>query len=543
MTERLHTDEHQRELAVLHLSDDPNESFLLREELVEEALPSRIDRVFTTESLRAELAARPFDLLIVDLPLPAAVDPRILDELSNEHPALAIVFRWGVGGEWVTEAPGEQLGRSVRHALELRPDRPQGSLEREQLMRQVVRHRQAFLELTKIDLDDFDAALRRITTTVARVLEVARVSVWELTIDESKLHCLDLFDTRGENHSRPPDLGSFPNYLASLKSSLIVAAHDAQNDPRTSEFRDAYLVPLGITAMLDAPIRRHGRVVGVVCHEHVGEALRRWTVLEQCAASTIASLVARALEVRDRRALEARAARLERFEVIGTLAGGVAHDLNNLLTVLLGNLELAQAEGASGAVTRSHVSQARDAALAIRWLTNDLLAVGRRNPLVRRPLELRGWLARQEPLMRAASAGAGVVIDAGRVDVWVEADEEALGRVLLNLIRNAAEASRDHGAITVLLGTRSVHDAAGDPPPGAYASLSVLDEGVGMSPETQRRLFEPFFSTKSSREGHGLGLATAFGLVRQHGGTIRVDSELGRGSRFDVLLPLARGVG
>ncbi|MCC6405864.1 MAG: GAF domain-containing protein [Planctomycetes bacterium] len=478
--------------------------------------------------------------MIVDLPLPPTVDPGLLDELSRERPELAVVFRWGLLGQWATEAPGAQLGRSVRQALALRFDRPQSAEERRQLVQQLARQQQAFLELSKSDLWDFEAALARITTTAARVLRVARMSVWELSADDSTLRCLTSFDARTGERGRSPDLRSFPRYLESLESSLLLAAHDAQRDPRTQEFLEGYLQPLGITAMLDAPIRRDGRVAGVMCHEHVGDEPRRWSVLEQCAASTLAGLVARALEVRDRRLLEARAERLERFELIGGLAGGVAHDLNNLLMVLLGNLELASAAGAVSTEQRASLEQARASAQAIRGLTNDLLEVGRRKRLDRRLVDLRAWLSKQEPILRAA-IGANATLDliAGAEPLHAEADADALARVLLNLVKNAGEALTGPGTIDVSLARVVLGAGHGDLAPGAYAALAVRDDGAGMTPETLRHLFEPFFSTKELRQGHGLGLATSYGLVRQHGGTIRVDSELGVGSRFQVLLPLA----
>src|SRR6185295_1862938 len=108
-----------------------------------------------------------------------------------------------------------------------------------------------FLRLSRQDLSDFEAAIQCINVTLASVLRVARVGVWELSDDEKVLHCIDLYDATTKQHSRAAELRSFPRYVASLRCSLSVVADDARHDPRTSEFLEPYLVPMGITAMLD----------------------------------------------------------------------------------------------------------------------------------------------------------------------------------------------------------------------------------------------------------------------------------------------------
>lgn len=157
---------------------------------------------------------------------------------------------------------------------------------------------------------DVDAAMRAITETAAEALDIDRVSVWLLDPAGAKLVCKDLFEQGPERHSSGAELQAkdFPAYFAALEREEVIAAVDAHSDPRTSEFSASYLGPLGIGAMLDAPIRHGGRAVGVLCHEHIGGA-REFFVDEQNTATHLASLVSLALEFAHRRESELELAR------------------------------------------------------------------------------------------------------------------------------------------------------------------------------------------------------------------------------------------
>ncbi|MGH2670928.1 MAG: PAS domain S-box protein, partial [bacterium] len=141
-------------------------------------------------------------------------------------------------------------------------------------------------------------AMRVLTARVAHTLDVARVSVWRFTEAENQIECLHLYERDGDRHGRGGvvTMAECPAYFAALHDGRLLAAHDARNDPRTRELAAGYLDPLGIGAMLDAPVRLGDRLVGVVCHEHVGPK-RQWTVDEQVFAGSVADLVSLALEV------------------------------------------------------------------------------------------------------------------------------------------------------------------------------------------------------------------------------------------------------
>jgi len=232
-----------------------------------------------------------------------------------------------------------------------------------------------------------------------------------------------------------------------------------------------------------------------------------------------------------------RAAR--KLEAIGQLAGGVAHDFNNLLTVVLGNLQLLRMTELDGEQKES-INSIEAAAERAATITRQLLAIGRRQPS--RPLSLSlnesvrllsGLLRRMVPehveiVTELATDVPNIVADPGQVD-----------QVLLNLVANARDAMPDGGKLRIETFTTTSHQPGqlGPLGPGRYASLRVKDSGLGMSRETQERVFEPFFTTKSPALGTGLGLATVYGIVKQHGGHIVVESEPGQGASFLVYFP------
>jgi two-component system, cell cycle sensor histidine kinase and response regulator CckA len=241
--------------------------------------------------------------------------------------------------------------------------------------------------------------------------------------------------------------------------------------------------------------------------------------------------------VTERRALEARLRSAEKLESIGRLAGGVAHDFNNMLTAILGNLSFAASVDSLEEV-RPLLDEARVAAERSAALTAQLLAFARKQviePKVIAPDEairrleglLRRLLDEQKKLELTLSARGHVRIA-----------ESQFEQVVMNLVTNAREALAGAGSISIETRDLFIDEADGKVigvPPGAYVTLAVSDTGRGIAPEIRPFLFEPFFTTREG--GTGLGLATCYGIVKQNGGTISVDSELDRGATFRVYLP------
>jgi signal transduction histidine kinase len=292
----------------------------------------------------------------------------------------------------------------------------------------------------------------------------------------------------------------------------------------------AALLPLGhlvveTTAALDAATAAPRRaVVGVATAALVGLAVRH-----QQHANRVGRRLLEEVE-----AMRARAAAGSRLEAIGELAGGVAHDFRHLVNELRRRIATF-AERELDERSRRDVEAMARATERAAALTQELLAVGQREPPQRRPLELRRWLLEVAPALRElCGERIELVVEARQSELWCAADPTQLERVASNLAANARDAMPGGGRLEIRLERLPATAGAR----GEWATIRFRDGGAGMDRVTRERIFEPFFTTKTERVGHGLGLATALGLVRAHGGDIRVESEPRRGSTFEVLLPL-----
>jgi signal transduction histidine kinase len=398
---------------------------------------------------------------------------------------------------------------------------------------------------------DFAAALHEILEADARTVGVERVSVWLYDEERTKIRCFDLYELSQDRHSEGVELRAvdYPEYFRALEEARAIAASDAHEDPRTREFSASYLTPLGIGAMLDAPIRLRGESVGVVCHEHVGAA-RRWSFQEQTFAGSIADLVSLALEAHEHhraeealRRSEERLRQAQKMEALGRLAAGIAHDFGNILTGVLGYCRILRLELPPGTAARAYVEEIEKIGRGAASLTQQLLIFSRRQVLQQRRLDLNLVLREMEPILRPLlSEKLELRMDRDPQLGPVMADRSQLEQVVLNLALNARDAMPNGGRLTIE--TRSLRlDARqaelADAEPGRYAVLRVSDTGVGMDEAVRAHLFEPFFTTKERGQGTGLGLATVDGIVQQSGGFILVDSAPGKGSRFAVWLPEA----
>ncbi len=265
----------------------------------------------------------------------------------------------------------------------------------------------------------------------------------------------------------------------------------------------------------------------------------------QAARESAEAAAREAIAERDRATkLEQALLHMQRLESIGRLAGGVAHDFNNLLTVIGASASMAERAVASGA---SPIPDLREVGLAVSRaseLTKQLLAFAKKQVLVKRTVELNELVSSVERMLRRVIGEHTVLVARlSHEPLRVLADVGQLEQVIVNLVINARDAITDAGRIEIVTERSSLLAkeergieglASGD-----YACLEVRDTGGGMTEEVQRRLFEPFFTTKAAGRGTGLGLATCFGIVRQHEGAIRVESQPGRGTVMRVLLPLA----
>jgi len=230
----------------------------------------------------------------------------------------------------------------------------------------------------------------------------------------------------------------------------------------------------------------------------------------------------------------------QKMEAIAVLTGGIAHDFNNVLSVILANSDLLIEQLETGDPRREDVEGIRSAAQRAATLTRQLLAFSRRQVLEMRPLDVDGLVAGLgKMLARMIGEHIKLTVRRGGQLGAVQADVGQLEQVVMNLVVNARDAMPRGGELTISTANVEVSAVAplADVPPGRYVVLEVADTGCGMSPETQAHLFEPFFTTKEPGRGTGLGLSTVYGIVRQCGGHVVFDSELGKGTVFRVFLP------
>ena len=257
----------------------------------------------------------------------------------------------------------------------------------------------------------------------------------------------------------------------------------------------------------------------------------------------IVNYVAVKRDVTDQVAMEAQLRQSQRMEAIGELAGGVAHDFNNLLTVILGscNLLLCDADRLDAA-ERENIDEILEAGTRATSLTRQLLAFSRRQPSNPMILSLVSVVANMEKMLRRLIR-ENVSIQTRLPDypIYVNADPVQIDQIVINLAVNARDAMPNGGALSIAVTeTEKGCDAQKmGLKPGRYAVLELADTGIGMTEATRARIFEPFFTTKAEDAGTGLGLATVYGIVKQNGGDIEVESKLDVGTTFRILLPRA----
>jgi PAS domain S-box-containing protein len=253
-------------------------------------------------------------------------------------------------------------------------------------------------------------------------------------------------------------------------------------------------------------------------------------------------------DITERKETEERLRHAQKMEVIGQFTGGIAHDFNNLLAIILGNLQLLEESVAPDSEARELIADAIWSAERGAELTHRLLAFARRQQLNPRVTDLNHVVSEMTELMRRTLGATIQVRDVRAPGLWkTMIDRSQLENALLNLVVNARDAMPDGGVLTIatenaILEEGDVTDVQNFSP-GEYAMLAVGDTGTGMPPEVLDRIFEPFFTTKKFGEGSGLGLSMIYGFVRQSGGYVTVDSEVGRGTTVKLYLPRASSSG
>ncbi len=252
------------------------------------------------------------------------------------------------------------------------------------------------------------------------------------------------------------------------------------------------------------------------------------------------------MDITARKQLQDQLCRSQKMEAFGQLAGGVAHDFNNFLTTILGYSDLLLQDLHLKGVFANHVAEIRSAAGRASALTQHLLAFSRRQPLEARTIEVNSIITNLErSLLRLIGENIRVVSALHELQdgAFIKVDPGQLNQLILNLAVNARDAMHGGGTLTLETSTVTIADEKDVPSlgedfqPGSYVVITIADTGIGMSDEVKAHIFEPFFTTKDEGAGTGLGLATSYGIVRQSGGYIGIESEVGKGTCVKIYLP------
>jgi nitrogen-specific signal transduction histidine kinase/ActR/RegA family two-component response regulator len=263
---------------------------------------------------------------------------------------------------------------------------------------------------------------------------------------------------------------------------------------------------------------------------------------DQYVLSLIYDITERKRGEEERRKLEEQLFQAQKMESVGRLAGGVAHDFNNMLGVIIGRAEMALQQDVSNDKLQHNLKEILKAGLRSADLTRQLLAFARKQTAVAKILDLNDTISGMLQMLRRLIGEDIDLLWAPELDLWkVKIDPSQVDQILVNLVVNARDAISGVGAITMRTDNVAIEDSESAQTPeliaGQYVLLTVSDTGTGMTQEVRENIFEPFFTTKEMGKGTGLGLSTVYGIVKQNDGFIYVESEPEKGTTFKIYLP------
>ncbi|MER8803826.1 two-component system VirA-like sensor kinase [Mesorhizobium sp. M0998] len=374
-------------------------------------------------------------------------------------------------------------------------------------------------------------------------------------LDGAQIFVSHIADPSGGYFYRRPG-GSRPARLSKdmieLASRWTLADHERQgciDVPRVGELPEgrekASLQAHQFRSWLCIPMWHAGERLGFLALDTVTHE-KHWAdddiALLRTAAEIFANAIVREHNEREREALQARLNQSQRLEAIGTLAGGIAHEFNNILGAVLGYSEMALAVLLKESRARRYVQQIMQAGRRAQDVTEQILAFGRRHERQHHALRAEAVVAEAIDLLRASfPATLSVQTRLAAADAAMMGDPTELQQVVMNLGTNAAQAMNNRGALEIGLDTTEFVEARmlshGNLPAGRYLRLAVRDTGSGMDQATLERIFEPFFTTKPAGQGTGLGLSTVHGIVIAHRGAVDVNSKPGEGTTFEIYFP------
>ncbi len=486
--------------------------------------------------------------------------------------------------------------------------------ERQQAEKRFRKHSNALQQLVqseKLQHGDFQSAIQYITEVASLGLDIERVSVWLYTEDNLAIQCVDLYERENNCHSHGLELsiGDFPRYFQALQEEQVIAVADVDSDPRTCEFSGTYITSLGIVSMIDARIWFRGKIIGVVCCEHL-ESQRQWTLEEESFVSSITDFVRLVIESRDRKIaqeawresetqlrqqtqqLEEALKKLQRTQTqmlqsekmssLGQLVAGIAHEINNPVNFIYGNIEPARdyIQDLLNLINLYQecypdpvpIIQSKIAAIDLDFLRADLplllssmnIGADRIRQIV---LSLRNFSRLDEAEYKAVDIHQGIdstlLILANRLKAkqnlpgieiikeygklpLVECYAGQLNQVFMNILSNAIDAleerneQRNQQEIEQSPSVIRVRTELID---HNQVAIKIADNALGIPEDIKQRIFDPFFTTKPVGKGTGMGMSISYQIVSEnHHGTIECISSPGQGTEFVIVIPLKQQV-
>jgi two-component system cell cycle sensor histidine kinase/response regulator CckA len=493
-----------RQIRILHLEDNANDGELVEALLTGEGIECETVRVETREAFSAALQENTFDLILSDYSLPSFDGLSALDLAHGKHPDVPFIFVSGNLGEelavaslqngatdYVLKQRLNRLPAAVRRALREAEERKKHTLAEEKIREQAALLDIAHDAIILCDLEHnilfWNKGAERMygwQTKEAvghRTLDLLYPPDAEL--DQVKRTLLDHTEWRGELKQRTKD-----------NKPLIV-------DCRWSLVLDQTGKPQGILKVNT--------------------------------------------DITEKKQLEQKFLRTQRMENLGTLAGGIAHDLNNVLSPILMAIQLLRTAQID-AQTHQWLNAIENSAKRAAQMVKQILSFARGTEGERAALHVRTLVSEVEKMAKETFPRSLQIVTSIPSDLWtIVGDSTQLYQVLLNLCVNARDAMPNGGTLKIQ-GSNNVVDEhyarmQVDVKPGPYVILSVVDSGTGIPAHVLEKIFDPFFTTKEIGKGTGLGLSTVVGIVKSHGGFVNVYSEVGKGSEFKVYLPAESG--
>jgi PAS domain S-box-containing protein len=507
------------QLRLLILEDDPIDAELVVATIEQAGYACDWERVASEPAFRTRLAAPdplPYNVVLVDYNLPSFDGLRALQLLRARDPEIPCIMISGVLGEeiaiesmkagatdYVLKSQIARLPAVLARALREHAELRQRRRAEEALRNAEARYRDLFENANDIIYTlDIPGVFTSVNAAGERLFGYPRDQLLQMNI-------------RG--------------FLAPESDALAQAylAHKLSGPAETTTYEVEIIRPDGARLPLEVSTRllfRDGQPYEI-------QGIAR-DISERRHAEA------------ERRRLEEQLLQAQKMESIGTLAGGIAHDFNNLLTAILGNTQLAIEGLTPGSQDHELLVEIEQAARRAAALTNQLLAFSRRQRLERQVIDLNATMDELlNMLRRIIGEDVEIQLDLAPESPAVFADPAQIQQVVLNLAVNARDAMPSGGRLRIA--TRSVQlDVAESQnfpwtQPGPYAQIVVSDSGAGMDEVVQQRIFEPFFTTKEQGKGTGLGLAVVDGIVKQHGGFIKLASQAGQGATFTIMVPAA----